>query len=407
MKHTTTDIVPSDWTLYREESTKDLALKLAKLRHPDARMIIQQVEAWQRLRKKVPFWAETRGLIYPVRLSVEQCSGEEAAWYKGKVVMRLLPNERGAMVDLTGGMGVDFSYLAPLFAQATYVERNEALCFAAQHNFPILGLNGAKVVCDEAERFLERMTEKVDLIFLDPARRDTAGRKTVCIADCTPDVCVLASQLLAKANRVLIKLSPMLDIHDAIARMKAVREVHVVAVGGECKELLLVLSSEGNKHQALSVRNAPSPIIYIKEGNEHFHFTFEEEKEAVIAHTSILSTFLFEPGAAVMKAGAFKTTAQRYHIGKLHPASHLYTGEEPVKNFPGRTFRIVEMYGFDKVNLKSLRKRYPKANLSIRNFPSTTDALRKKLKIKEGGNYYIFATTLADETHKLIVCEKK
>lgn len=388
-----------DWEAYRNERPEALALRLSAMPRAEAAYIIRQVEGWQRLSRKVPAWAETPGIVYPVRLSLEQCSGQEAALYKRGVVERLLPDGRDRMIDLTGGLGVDFSFLAPLFKESVYVERNAELCALARHNLPALGLARATVVEGDAQHYLDSEARKADLIFLDPARRDNVGRKTVRIADCTPDVCQLAPRLLALARCVVIKLSPMLDIADALASLPQTTEVHVVATGGECKELLLVLDGRADAR-------ASAPLIYIKEGERQFCFSPEEERAATAPTARALSAYLFEPGSATLKAGAFKTVALRYGLEKLHPQSHLYTAARPVPEFPGRTFRILEAFGFAKHDLQTLRSRYAQANLTLRNFPSTTDALRKKLRLREGGDRYIFATTLADGSHTLIVCEK-
>lgn len=219
-----------------------LALQLAGRADMDVPFVLQQVEGWQRLRSKVPSWAAVDGLHYPHRLALEQCSGEPAARHKAQLVERLIPSadDRRSMADLTGGLGVDFSFVAPLFAKATYVERQESLVETARHNFPLLGLRHAVTVCADGVDFLRAM-EPVDLLFLDPARRDSAGRKTVLIEDCEPDVCALQQLLLEKAAWVVLKLSTMLDIASALRSLRQVSEVHVVSVGGECKDLLLVL----------------------------------------------------------------------------------------------------------------------------------------------------------------------
>ena len=207
----------------------------------DARWCLQQIEGWQKAVDKLPRWSQTEGLWYPPSLSMEQCSGERTACYKRSIVERLLPvASRTAFTDLTGGYGIDFSYIAPLFRRSDYVERNEELCRIAGHNFPALDICGANVICADSIAFLNDVAGKYDLIYLDPARRDTAGRKTVAIEDCTPDICFLQQRLLETGKYVIVKLSPMLDISAALARLQSVSEVHVVCVKGECKELLFV-----------------------------------------------------------------------------------------------------------------------------------------------------------------------
>ena len=385
---------------YRDYPLDKLALMLASRHEPDAAHILQQVEGWQRLRHKVPMWADTEGIEYPHRLALEQCSGQAAAEYKAQVVKRLFADADNAadltMVDLTGGLGVDFSFVAKSFKKATYVERQEELCQLAKHNFPLLGLDNAEIVHGDGVDFLKQMPE-VDLIFLDPARRDGAGRKTVLIEDCEPDVCALRETLLSKARFVVVKLSPMLDIAASVRSLGCVSEVHVVASGGECKDLLLVMTKEGGS----------SPDIYVNENGRTIHFNSAEEADCVPQYAECVGKYLYEPGPAVLKAGAFKWTAVHFDLKKLHVNSHLYTSDEPISGFPGRTFEVVKVMGFGKNDLKQLRQEVTKANITVRNFPSSVDALRKKLKLKEGGNTFIFASTTVDNQHVLIVCTKK
>ena len=383
---------------YRNIPVDKLALQLAGRTDIDVAHVLRQVEGWQRLRTKVPAWAAIDELEYPRRLSLEQCSGEPAARYKAEVVRRLLgtlPEGPYRMADLTGGLGVDFSFIAPLFDHAVYVERQEELCALARHNFPLLGLPDAEIVCGDGVDYLRRM-EPVDLLFLDPARRDAAGRKTVLIEECEPDVCALRDLLLQKAAFVVLKLSPMLDIAGALQALRTVAEVHVVSVGGECKDLLLVLTAEP----------VGDPLVVAREGDVDFVFRQSEESAACPAFAEVCGSYLYEPGAAVLKAGAFKLSAARFGLKKLHPNSHLYTGDVCVDDFPGRRFRVTAVYGFGKKDLKQLKTAVDRANLTVRNFPSSVDALRKKLKLKDGGDIYLFATTLANGEHVLIQSEK-
>lgn len=359
------------------------------------------------LKSKLPKWAAAGGIMVPHHLSLEQCSGEQAARYKAQVVEQLLPpKQRNCMVDMTGGLGVDFSFIAPLFNHATYVERQAVLCQAACHNLPLLGLAEAEVVNADGVDFVSHMAEAADLLFIDPARRDGAGRKTVLIEDCQPDVCALQSMLRSKARFVVIKLSPMLDITSALRSLQGVVQVHVVAASGECKDLLLVL--RGLPLNSLSTDSAnASPIIYAHEGEKRtFTFTQEQEATAPLSLATELSGYLYEPGPAVMKAGAFKSIAAHYQLAKLHPNTHLYVAQHEVVDFPGRVFRIIGTSNFSKAQLKQLRTDCPKANITVRNFPATVADVRKKLKLKDGGDQFIFATTWADNQHVLIRCTK-
>lgn len=253
---------------HREDDPRQLALLLANRHEPDAPYLLRQIEGWQRLRHKVPAWAAVDELEYPPRLSLEQCSGEEAARYKAALAAGL-PVAGGSMADLTGGLGVDFSFMAPHFGRAVYVERQEELCRLARHNFPLLGLLRAEVVCAEAGHYLQGMAP-VDLLFLDPARRDGQGRKTVRLADCTPDLAALLPQLLLKSRVIVAKLSPMLDLHSAVADLGGhVAEAHIVAAAGECKELLLVLRA-----------GVAGLRVVVADGSARFAFTPDEEAAA-------------------------------------------------------------------------------------------------------------------------------
>lgn len=380
--------------LHRDDDVERLALSPGEAAGVDLHLALQEIEGRQRLGRKVPSWAATEGLRHPPRLALEQCSGEAAALYKAGLARRLLPRG-GSMADLTGGLGVDFAAQARLFDRCTYVEHNEKLCALARHNLPLLGLGRARIVCAEAERYLAAM-EPVDWLYLDPARRDTAGRKTVFIADCRPDVTELAPLLLEKGRYVLLKLSPMLDTADAVRRLPAVAEVHVVADGGECKELLLLLC-RGHEGE---------PVVTCVDGPRVFAFRPGEEQVASPAPAAKLRRYLYEPGAALLKAGALKLTAVRFGLEKLHPNSHLYTSDRLTGDFPGRTFLVEDVYGFSKKELRRFAADCPQANLTLRNFPGTTAELRRRLRLKEGGDRYCFATTPADGGKVLIVCRK-
>ncbi len=391
--------------LHRLDDVRTLALKSAP-EGIDIKWCLQQIEGWQKAREKLPRWAGTDGLWYPPVLSMEQCSGEQTAEYKRGIASRLLPeaSDRQAFADLTGGYGIDFSYLAPLFGTSTYVERNPELCRIAGHNFGQLHLDGASVVCADSTQFLEQDGMACGLVYLDPARRDNAGRKTVAIADCTPDVVQLQDRLMAVGRFVMIKLSPMLDISAALSVLRHVREVHVVSVRGECKELLFVLDS---KYEG-------SPTYYAANlgiAGEVFTCTDEQRKRAPlrVAGEHVASdsaTCLYEPHASILKAGLQDVLCERYGVAKLHPMSNLFVSASPVPDFPGRSFRIDASCGFNKKELRAMLAGVSKANITVRNFPASVAEIRKKLRLAEGGDVYLFATTVADGSHVLIRCTK-
>lgn len=386
---------------HRTKPVADVALLLTKHPEWDARFVLQQIEGWQRMRTKVPSWTDCEDLIYPPRLALEQCSGEAAAAYKGEIISRLFGKSGGeAMADLTGGMGIDFSHTARHFGHATYVEQRPELVALARHNMPILGLKNCDFIEENAIEWLSRQDKVFDLLFLDPARRDTAGRKTVGIADCEPDVLMHKALLYRHSRILMLKLSPMLDLTAALRALPETSEAHVFAEHGECKDLLLVIDRR-------TPRPADAvPTIYIRDGVHALHFTQAEEHAAEVRYTDAVGKYLYEPSAAVLKAGAYRTIAARYELSKLHRDAHLYTSDVLCEDFPGRRFEVVQVVGFGKRELRSLDLPDRRANLTVRGFPATVADLRRRLRLADGGDAYVFATTLADNRHVLVHCRK-
>lgn len=351
-------------------------------------------------------------------------------------------SEETGFVDLTGGFGVDFSYIASrLGVKSMYVERQAHLCEAAKENFGRLGLKNAIVKNGDGIEVLHSFASKKDdaasaddslgiiydqplsllktnlglkLIFIDPARRDDAGNKVVSLKDCTPDVTLLQEEMLSKADYVIIKLSPMLDWHRAISELSHVREVHIISVNNECKELLLVLSARNMGEMEASsadreVKHVGNLRIYCV--NDAQSFVCEEsdmEASSVKIAPSTLEEmqYLYEPNASLMKAGCFSVLSERYGARMLSKNSHLFVSREPIAAFPGRSFRIIAISSFNKKELKRHLSGITKANIATRNFPLSVAELRKRLKLKDGGETYIFATTLSDESHVLVITEK-
>lgn len=390
---------------YRERDIRQLALQAN--RFPDVNMpyALDQIQGWQIARRKLPKWAACDGVIFPPHLSMEQCSSEPTAQYKLNLAMEWASRVGHAsrMTDLTGGFGVDFSFTSCAFAAATYVERNEQLCHIVEHNLLLLGLDNATVVCADAVEYLSTV-EPQTMLFLDPARRDEHGAKTVMLADCTPDVVQLLPQLLEKSRFTMLKLSPMLDWHKAVDDLQGtVREVHIVSVGGECKELLLVLStvveSELKVYCAdLSTASAPSSL-----------FVYTPGSSAPVANSKPKiqnSKFIHEPNASIMKAGCFDELAAAYGVSPVSRNSHLFLSDEPVEGFPGRSFVVERVTTMNKGELRKALVGIEKANIATRNFPLTVAELRKRLKIKDGGDVYIFATTTAEGEHLLLISRK-
>lgn len=460
---------------HQEEDVRQLAFLGSKYPDVDMPFALDQIRGRQMARVKLPRWANIDGIIYPPHISMEQCSSEVTAMYKAELAARLLNSEicefatKGTVVpkftknddtlgkqenvsflDMTGGFGVDFSYIAAqLGVNSMYVERQAHLCEAAKENFERLGLKNAIVkngdgvevlhgfsTCDADSQISKEMPLR--LIFIDPARRDDAGNKVVSLQDCTPDVTLLQDEMLEKSDFVIIKLSPMLDWHRAVSELKCVREVHIVSTGNECKELLLVLSSSFGKktkssaeadedkasetddetshlkiycindNQVMSYDETDKSVVSIASGIECGIVGLEKcsSEENDLPQDNCKPLYLYEPNASLMKAGCFGVISSRYGVKMLAKNSHLFVSEDPVADFPGRAFRIKAVSSFNKKELKRQLSGVTKANIATRNFPLSVTELRKRLKLKDGGDTYIFATTLSDESHVLFICEK-
>ncbi|MGN0035631.1 MAG: RsmD family RNA methyltransferase [Bacteroidaceae bacterium] len=379
-------------SLHASDDVRLLALQAGRYPQVDMAEAVVQIAGRQCAARKIPSWSTIDGLFYPRHLSLEQCSSEPTALYKASLV------SGKSFADLTGGFGVDCSFLSRKFQHAFYVERQAELCEIAKHNFTLLGLPHVEVVHAEAEEFLHRL-DHADCIFLDPARRDDHGEKTFAIEDCTPNVKLMAGLLQEKASCVVVKLSPMLDLTKAWLDLPSTNEVHVVSVNNECKELLLIMR-EGSSEKRIVAVNLK------KEGVQQFVFAPEEERAAACSFASEVLHYLYEPNASVMKAGAYKSVAQRYGLQKLHRNTHLYTSEQFCVDFPGRVFVCEEVISFAKKNIKQQMKDIAQANLAVRNFSASVAELRRRLKIAEGGDCFLFATTLADERKVLVKCSR-
>ena len=389
-------ISPETIRFIEEHASDDvcqLALQTKKYPQVDLSTAMVQISGRQIAEAKIPSWSKVQGLLYPKHLSMEQCSSEATACYKAELV------KGDTLADLTGGFGIDCSFLSRKFKKADYVERQAELCDLARHNFPLLGLH-IDVHNEDGVEYLKRMNP-VDCLFLDPARRDSHGGKTVAISDCEPDVSTLEDLLVEKAKTVLVKLSPMLDLSLALKILKYVREVHIVSVNNECKELLLILQK-----QSISSDVSIHCEHIVNDLHQHFVFTQEQERISDCPLTSQVEAYLYEPNTSILKAGAYRSLTQSYEVKKLHSSSHLYVSSRLIEDFPGRRFQVEAVSGFGKKELKTFLQGMEKANLTIRNFPSSVADLRKRLKLKEGGEDYIFATTLADESKILIKCKK-
>ena len=428
---------------HQDDDVRQLAFLGSKYPEVDMPFALDQIRGRKMARVKLPRWASIDGIIYPPHISMEQCSSEATALYKAELAERLLNQQKikicefttkdtvapkfaknegtcenqgkVGFADLTGGFGVDFSYIAErLGVRAMYVERQEHLCEKAKENFLRLGLANAEVKNGDGIEVLHTL-EHLSLIFIDPARRDDAGNKVVSLKDCTPDVTVLQEEMLSKADYVVIKLSPMLDWHRAISELSHVREVHIISVNNECKELLLVLSArnmgdmEASSADGEVKRTVNLRIYCINDAQSFVCDESDMEASSVKIAPSTLEEmqYLYEPNASLMKAGCFGVLSGRYDARMLSKNSHLFVSREPITAFPGRSFRIIAVSSFNKKELKRHLSGITKANIATRNFPLSVAELRKRLKLKDGGETYIFATTLSDESHVLVITNKK
>ena len=451
---------------HQDDDVRQLAFLGSKYPEVDMPFALDQIRGRKMARVKLPRWASLEGIIYPPHISMEQCSSESTALYKAELAARLLglpASSSGTemkteneieFVDLTGGFGVDFSYIAArLGVKSMYVERQAHLCEAAKENFGRLGLKNAIVKNGDGIEVLHSFLPKKDdaasaddslgitydqprsllktnlglkIIFVDPARRDDAGNKVVSLKDCTPDVTVLQEEMLSKADYVIIKLSPMLDWHRAISELSHVREVHIISVNNECKELLLVLSARNMDEMEASsadgvggteeaegtdgaVKYAGKLRIYCVNDAQSFvcdESDMETSPVKIAPSTLEEMQYLYEPNASLMKAGCFCVLSERYGARMLSKNSHLFVSREPIAAFPGRSFRIIAISSFNKKELKRHLSGITKANIATRNFPLSVAELRKRLKLKDGGETYIFATTLSNESHVLVITEK-
>ena len=439
---------------HQDDDVRQLAFLGSKYPEVDMPFALDQIRGRKMARIKLPRWASLEGIIYPPHISMEQCSSESTALYKAELAARLLglpASSSGTemkaeneieFVDLTGGFGVDFSYIAArLGVKSMYVERQAHLCEAAKENFGRLGLKNAIVkngdgievlhsfhpkkkdaasaddslgITYDQPRSLLKTNLGLKIIFIDPARRDDAGNKVVSLKDCTPDVTVLQEEMFLKSDYVIIKLSPMLDWHRAISELSHVREVHIISVNNECKELLLVLSARNMGEMETSsadgeVKHAGNLRIYCINDAQSFvcdELDMESSQVKIAPSTLEEMQYLYEPNASLMKAGCFGVLSGRYDARMLSKNSHLFVSREPIAAFPGRSFRIIAVSSFNKKELKRHLSGITKANIATRNFPLSVAELRKRLKLKDGGETYIFATTLSDESHVLVITEK-
>lgn len=378
---------------HRNDDIRVLALQAARYPSVDIREAVTQIQGWQIAKDKLPAWAAISDIIYPVRLSMEQCSSEATARYKAQIA------QGSRMADLTGGFGIDCSYMAQNFYSAIYIERNSSLCNIARHNFKLLNLKHIEVKNAVCEEIIDTLPH-CDWIYADPARRDRVGGRVVALSDCEPDIPLLEERLMSRCNKAMIKCSPMLDITAACRNLRYIKEVHIIAVNNECKELLLILA-----HSTESTPIGLHCINIQKDSNQRFSTTIEAAQTSA-TYTDSVKEYLYEPNSAIQKGGCNAALSHTMNIEKLHPNSQLFTSQTLISDFPGRIFTVEAVSPFSKKETKRLLDGIKQANITVRNFPDSVEGLRKRLKIAEGGDIYIFATTLNNGDKILIKCRK-
>ena len=379
-----------------QKHQNEIPEKLLFKKYPDSlpiKAIVHQLKSRQKIKEKLPSWYADSRFIFPSKVSIEQCSSEKTALYKSRLI-----TQGKKMVDLTGGMGIDFMDLSQCFEEAIYVEQEQELTTLAKHNFAIAACKGVTIVRADATDYLKQL-EPIDFVFIDPHRRDDTNQKIVLLESCLPNVVVLQHEILQKAKSLLIKASPMLAIKQAIQSLHFVKEVHVVSVKNECKELLFLMEKSWTKAPQIIASNI------LSQKTVSFRFTYAEE-ESYVTETSKAQHYLYLPNNSITKAGAFKSIAKRFLLRKLHKNSHIYTSTDLIADFPGRIFELEEEIGYTKAKQRLKEKGIQTATIIIRNFKDDIGNIRKKLKVKKEGKNILFATTNVDERQVILLCKE-
>ena len=383
----------------REHAADDLSrllLSASKYSAQNVPFLIEQIAARRQIREKLPSWYENDELLFPVRIAAEQCSSELTALYKQGLV-----EASECLCDLTGGLGIDSYFFSRKVKKLTYIERFAAYCEVAKHNFEVLGADNIEVINADIAEYLLQLPP-ADVFYIDPARRGESNKRVFALPDCEPDLPKLLPSLLERAPKVIAKLSPMADIQFTLDLLPGTTEVHVISVKNECKELLFVVERENKK-------DSPQIVCVNFAGSgrkESFSYAWHDERDVNLYQADRVKHYLYEPNASILKAGAFRMTAFRFGLEKLHASSHLYTSDNLRDDFPGRRFVVDEVIPFSNKQCKALSKTIPQANITVRNFPLSVAELRVRTKIADGGEVYLFATTLTDGGKVLVKCHK-
>ena len=374
-------------------------LLLSASRYPEIDMpfVVAQITARRQIKEKLPTWYQQEQLLFPAKIAAEQCSSEQTALYKQQLV-----TEEDTLCDLTGGLGIDSYYFSRRVKQVYYIERFPSYCEVARANMATLGARNVVVLEGDSTQWLDQLPA-IDVFYVDPARRGEGNKRMFALSDCEPDLTQLLPRLLAKAPRVIAKLSPMADLRQTLALLPTTQAIHILSVKNECKELLFVIGREPRESAV------PIHCVHLTKqaaSDECFVCSLEAEQQAASHLATTLRRYLYEPNASVLKAGAFKQVACQFPVEKLQVSSHLYTSDHYLDRFPGRRFEVDEVIPFHSKSCKQLAGQSLQANVTTRNFPLTVEALRKKCRIREGGEIYLFATTGPKEEKLLIRTHK-
>lgn len=352
--------------------------------------LVEQLESKLKAREKLPSWFGTDGIVYTNKLNLSQSSSEKAAFYKASLL------NGNSIVDLTGGFGVDCFAFSKKIKNVVHVEQNENLSTTAAYNFRQLGAKNVECITGEGMDFLKKATVSFDWIYIDPSRRNRENKKVYYLADCEPDITQHFSLLFSKAPNILIKTGPLLDISAGLRQIPNVREIHIVAISNDVKEILWILENGFTEEPLVKTLNFKNDAV------QEFQFRLNAEKTAN-ANYGKTKRYLYEPNASILKSGAFQYLGNHYNLEKLHPNSHLYTSNELI-SFPGRVFQVIDTLEYSKKALKKLNLK--KANISTRNFPDSVQAIKKKLGLKDGGNAYLICTTDVNQNLIILHCSQ-
>jgi len=377
------------------DDTSKLLFAAKRYEGIDVSRAVSIIEARKKVKEKIPDWWSVSGLSYPSSLSVEQCSSQATAIYKQQFVGACFN-----VADLTGGLGVDSYFISQKAATLSYIERNGELFETVKDNFKSLGCNNVEFINSDCKAFLSKSTDaEFDLVYIDPARRDKSANRVYSIEDCEPNIIDLKSSIFAISPRILAKLSPMADISHTLSLLKDCKEIHIVALDNECKEVLAYLERDYSGTTKIVAAN----IHHHQCDTFSFYPNEESTAKVTLLNGPLQEGYIYQPNKAILKAGAFRLISQRFCLEKLAVSSHLYYSPTHLDEFPGREFKIEKVIPFNKEGISKIRKEYPQADCLAVNFPLDTNSIRKRLQIREGGTIFLIATTLSDGSRVIVI----